>query len=175
VDEKPAEVVVTVETTVDLVGCATAASGRGSRSPAVDIRDLPCFGRPARLVWMNAGGAVRSRLRARVDRRIRPRPTSSRAHPSGRSRVPLARWVSCPCPSPSSPVSSGCAGDGDGCGCPPRHPLVDDPKRVGTVRPRIDEDSFLSANPETLDRLRHRHGGSSGQEDGRHGRRERCF
>jgi hypothetical protein len=53
VAETPAEVVVGVETTVDLVGC----TGRGVRAEVharlrVDIRDLPCFGRPARLVWM---------------------------------------------------------------------------------------------------------------------------
>ena len=53
VDETPAEVAVTVETTVALVGCATC----GVRAEAqdrlrVDMRDLPCFGRPARLVWM---------------------------------------------------------------------------------------------------------------------------
>src|SRR5271155_3934826 len=53
VEETPSEVVVTVETVVDFVGCPTC----GVRAEAkdrirVDIRDLPCFGRPARLVWM---------------------------------------------------------------------------------------------------------------------------
>jgi transposase len=52
VDETSDEVIVTVETTADLVGCSTC----GVRAEAqdrvrVDIRDLPCFGRPARLVW----------------------------------------------------------------------------------------------------------------------------
>ena len=53
VEETPSEVIVTVETTADFVGCPTC----GVRAEAqdrvrVDIRDLPCFGRPARLVWM---------------------------------------------------------------------------------------------------------------------------
>jgi hypothetical protein len=51
VEETPAEVVVTAETVADIAECAT----RGVRAEAkdrlwVDIRDLPCFGRPARLV-----------------------------------------------------------------------------------------------------------------------------
>jgi len=53
VTETPSEVVVTVETTVEIVGCSAC----GVRAEAkdrlrVEIRDLPCFGRPARLVWL---------------------------------------------------------------------------------------------------------------------------
>ena len=53
VEETPSEVIVRVETTADFVGCPTC----GVRAEAkdrlrVDIRDLPCFGRPARLVWL---------------------------------------------------------------------------------------------------------------------------
>ena len=53
VEETASEVVVTVETVEDFVGCPTC----GVRAEAkdrirVDIRDLPCFGRPARLVWL---------------------------------------------------------------------------------------------------------------------------
>jgi hypothetical protein len=52
VTEEPAEVVVVVETIVELEGCA----GCGTRAVAHErrptaIRDLACFGRPARLVW----------------------------------------------------------------------------------------------------------------------------
>ena len=51
--EGPAEMVVTIETLADWAGC----SGCGVRAEAhdrlrVDIRDLLCFGRPARLVWL---------------------------------------------------------------------------------------------------------------------------
>jgi hypothetical protein len=50
VTETVAELVVTIETTADRVGCG----GCGTRAEAHDrvriaIRDLPCFGRPARL------------------------------------------------------------------------------------------------------------------------------
>jgi hypothetical protein len=53
VDRTPAEMIVTVETTADVAGCATC----GVRAEAqdrlrVEIRDLPCFGRTARLVWL---------------------------------------------------------------------------------------------------------------------------
>jgi transposase len=52
VTETPVEVVIEVETTADRVGCP----GCGVRAEAqdrmvVEIRDLPAFGRPARLVW----------------------------------------------------------------------------------------------------------------------------
>jgi transposase len=53
VNETPSEVIVTVETTADVVGCASC----GVRAVAkdrirVEIRDRPCFGRPARLIWL---------------------------------------------------------------------------------------------------------------------------
>ena len=52
VTESYDELVVTVETVAELAGCAQC----GTRAEAherrpVEIRDLPCFGRPARLVW----------------------------------------------------------------------------------------------------------------------------
>jgi transposase len=53
VTEGPDELVITIETTVDFVGCSQC----GVRAEAHDrlpiaIRDLACFGRPARLVWV---------------------------------------------------------------------------------------------------------------------------
>lgn len=52
VTESSAEVVIDIETIVEIEGC----SGCGTRAVAHErrptaIRDLPCFGRPARLVW----------------------------------------------------------------------------------------------------------------------------
>jgi transposase len=52
VTETPAEVIIAIETTVTVVGCEAC----GTRAVAhermpVEIRDLACFGRPARLVW----------------------------------------------------------------------------------------------------------------------------
>jgi transposase len=52
VTEMPGEVVIEIETTGEVVGCQAC----GTRAVAhermpVEIRDLACFGRPARLVW----------------------------------------------------------------------------------------------------------------------------
>jgi len=62
VTETPAELIVTVETTADLVGCRTC----GVRAEAqdrrrVDVRDLPFGGRPLRLVWMKRRWSLRRR------------------------------------------------------------------------------------------------------------------
>ncbi|MBW3575402.1 MAG: transposase family protein [Actinobacteria bacterium] len=53
VAEGPSELVVTVETVLDRVGCTNC----GVRAEAQDrmamaVRDLACFGRPVRLVWI---------------------------------------------------------------------------------------------------------------------------
>ena len=52
VAETPAELVIDIETTAEFVGCV----GCGARAESqdrmpVEVRDLACFGRPARLVW----------------------------------------------------------------------------------------------------------------------------
>ena len=53
VEETPSEVMVMVETTADFVGCPTCGVRAEAKDRVrVDIRDLPCFGRPARLVWL---------------------------------------------------------------------------------------------------------------------------
>ena len=53
VEETPSEVIVTVETTADFVGCSSCGVRAEAKDRVrVDIRDLPCFGRPARLVWL---------------------------------------------------------------------------------------------------------------------------
>ncbi len=53
VHETPDELIINIETQSTVVGCPEC----GVRAQAkdrmrVDIRDLPCFGRPTRLVWM---------------------------------------------------------------------------------------------------------------------------
>jgi hypothetical protein len=46
------ELVVTVESTADRVGCETCGvRAQAQDRTRVEIRDLSCFGRPARLVW----------------------------------------------------------------------------------------------------------------------------
>jgi transposase len=53
VKANPAEVVITVETAADIVGYTTCGvPAEAEDRLRVDIRDLPCFGRPARLVWL---------------------------------------------------------------------------------------------------------------------------
>ena len=53
VTEGPDELVVTVETALDRVGCASCGvRAEAQDRMAVAVRDLPCFGRPARLVWI---------------------------------------------------------------------------------------------------------------------------
>ncbi len=52
VTETLGEVVIEVETTADLVGCDDCGIRAESQDRmAVEIRDLACFGRAARLVW----------------------------------------------------------------------------------------------------------------------------
>ena len=52
VAEGPAELVVTIETVTTQVGCGSCGvrAEAQDRMP-IDIRDLACCGRPARLVW----------------------------------------------------------------------------------------------------------------------------
>ena len=62
VDEVPEEVVDTIETTADFVGCSTC----GTRVQAQDRKrwrcgDLPRFGRPAGWCGSSAGGGAVSR------------------------------------------------------------------------------------------------------------------
>ena len=53
VTEGPAEVVITIETTAAVVGCNSCGVRAESQDRvAVSIRDLACFGRPTRLVWV---------------------------------------------------------------------------------------------------------------------------
>ena len=52
VSETPSEVVIDIETTADFVGCSRCGTrAEPHERMSVEIRDLACFGRPARLVW----------------------------------------------------------------------------------------------------------------------------
>ena len=52
VSETPGEVIIDIETTADFVGCSQCGTrAEPHERMSVHIRDLPCFGRPARLVW----------------------------------------------------------------------------------------------------------------------------
>jgi len=52
VTEMPAELVIEIETTADFVGCSTCGQRAESQDRIeVEVRDLACFGRAARLRW----------------------------------------------------------------------------------------------------------------------------
>ena len=50
--EGRAELVITIESTSDVVGCSTCGvRAEAQDRMAIELRDLTCFGRPTRLVW----------------------------------------------------------------------------------------------------------------------------
>jgi transposase len=50
--ENADELVVVVETVVEFTGCAACGSrAMAHERKVIEVRDLACFGRPARLVW----------------------------------------------------------------------------------------------------------------------------
>jgi len=152
VQDTVAEVAVTVETTAERVAC----SGCGVRAEAhdrlrVDIRDLPCFGRPARLVWL------KRRWRCREPRcpvktwTERAQPVLSRSVITVRAGLEATRQVG----QLARPVAE-VARELGVCwwtvmNAVVQHgrPLVDNPGRVGVTRALgVDETTFQSANRE---------------------------
>ena len=109
--EGDAEVVVTVETTLEVVGCGRC----GTRAQAqdrmpIDIRDLTCFGRPARLRWSKRRWrCVDADCEARTwtERSSHVDAQCSPAEPEPRR---VARWARRPGPCPGWRPSWACAG-----------------------------------------------------------------
>ncbi len=68
VAEGRSELVVTVETVIDRVGCASCGvRAEAQDRMAVAVRDLACFGRPVCLVWVSwPGGGDRGGRAGRV-------------------------------------------------------------------------------------------------------------
>ena len=148
--EGPEEIVVTIETTIDVVGC----TGCGVRAEAqgrvaVAVRDLPCFGRPARLVWIKRRWRCRESL---CDRRTW---TEHSEHLG--AQVVLTRRAGAEACRQVGELARPVAGVAEEFGvcwwtvmnAVIEHgtPLVDDPGRVGRVRQLgVDETSFLKAN-----------------------------
>ena len=149
--ERVAEVVITVETTADFTGCAACGLRAESQDRAtVEIRDLACFGRPARLRWVkrrwrcpdpdcdvrtwtehsddvDAQAVLTRRAGAEACRQVgeEARPVSRVARELG-----VCWWT----------VMNAVIEHGT--------PLVDDPDRIGTVRQLgVDETTYLSAKP----------------------------
>jgi len=152
VQETAVEVIVTMETTADFTGCHRC----GVRAEAQDrrrvhLRDLPCFGRPVRLVWIkrrwrcpdpdcaartwtehsddiDAQAVLTRRAGAEACRQVgeHARPVAQVAR-----EFSVCWWT----------VMNAVIEHGT--------PLVDDPARVVRVRQLgIDETSFLAATPE---------------------------
>jgi len=152
VAEGPDELVVTVETTADLVGCTSC----GVRAQAQDrmsvaVRDLSCFGRPARLVW------IKRRWRC-IDADCEAK-TWTEASPHVDAQVVLTRRAGAEACRQvgelARPVATVAAELGvcwwTVMAAVVEHgtPLVDDPERIGAVRQLgVDETSFLAANRE---------------------------
>lgn len=152
VTETEAEVTIKVETTADFAGCSRCGVRAQSQDRvAVDVRDLPCFGRPARLVW------IKRRWRCRGAHCDAKTWTEHSDHVDAqvvltqRAGAEACRQVG----ENARPVS-GVADELGVCwrtvmNAVIEHgtPLVDDPDRVGSVRQLgVDETSFLKANRE---------------------------
>jgi transposase len=144
------ELVVTIETTADRVGC----DGCGVRAESQDrvdvaIRDLPCFGRSARLVWIKRRWRCREPLCERKTWTETSEHLDAQVVLTRRAGAEACRQVG----DLARPVSTVAAEFGV-CwwtimNAVIEHgtPLVDDPQRIGRVRQLgIDETSFLAAN-----------------------------
>ncbi len=150
VEETPSEVIVTVETTADFVGCPTCGVRAEAKDRVrVDIRDLPCFGRSARLVWLKrrwrcADPDCVAKTWSEGTEHVAPRAVltlragAEATRQVGELAMPVAVVARelgvCWWTVMDAVVLHGT-------------PLVEDPARVGKVKALgIDETSFLSAN-----------------------------
>ncbi|HEX2273182.1 MAG TPA: transposase [Acidimicrobiales bacterium] len=149
VSEGDDEVVVTIETTLELVGCGgcgTRAEAQGRM--AIDIRDLACFGRPARLRW------IKRRWRC-VDADCDARTWTERSTHVDAQAVLTRRAgaEACRQVGEEARAVSRVAAELGVCWWTVMNaviehgtPLVDDPDRVGPVRQLgVDETTYLSA------------------------------
>ena len=148
--ETDTEVVIDVETTVEVVGCRSC----GSRAEAQDrvpvaVRDLACFGRPARLVWRKrrwrcVDAECDAKTWTETVEHVSPRAVMTR-----RAGVEACRQVG----ANARPVSQ-VADELGVCwwtvmAAVIEHgtPLVEDPNRVGPVdKLGVDETSWLRAS-----------------------------
>jgi transposase len=150
VAEFPDELWISVETTSEVVGCPRCGvRALAHERKRVDIRDLPCFGRPARLIWLKrrwrcADADCDAKTWTEESPHVPPRALltvragAEATRQVGELALPVAvvatelgvSWWT---------VMDALITHGT--------PLVDDPERVGYVRALgIDETSFLSAN-----------------------------
>lgn len=145
------EVVVTVETVAAVVGCERCGvRAEAQDRTTIDIRDLACFGRPARLRWIkrrwrcveaDCDAKTWTERSEHVDAQVvlTRRAGAEACRQVGEEARPVARVARelgvCWWTVMNAVVEHGT-------------PLVDDPRRVGAVRQLgVDETSFLSAKP----------------------------
>lgn len=150
VQETAAEVVIRVETIRRLVGCpGCGVQATAHDRMAVEFRDLPVFGRPARIVW--------HKRRWRCEEPLCERRTWTETSPAFSSRcLPTNRagWEACRQVGMNARSVSQLAREMGVCWdtimeAVTEHgqPLIDDPARVGEVRMLgVDETAFLRAN-----------------------------
>jgi transposase len=150
VKETPDELIVTIETISEPVGCARCGvrAEAHDRMP-VEIRDLPCFGRPARLCW------IKRRWRC-VEVACEAKTWTEHAEHVDAQAVITRRagMEACRQVGELARPVSGVADELGVCWWTVMNaviehgtPLVDDPQRVGPVtKLGIDETSFLAAN-----------------------------
>jgi len=171
--EDPLELVITIESTLDRVGCAGCGVRAQSQDRVtVDVRDLPCFGRPARLALIKRRWRCREQLCDAKTWTELSEHVDTQAVITRRAGVEACRQVG----QLARPVSR-VAEELGVCWWTVMNaviehgtPLVDDPDRVGAVAHLgVDETSFLAANRDHSTRYatsmvdlrktyRHRHG-----------------
>ena len=151
VKETEAEVVIEVETTADVAGCrACGTRAEAHERMAVEMRDLACFGRPARLIWRkrrwrcpdaDCGAKSWTELSEAVSTRalLTRRAGAEACRQVGENARPVAQLADelgvCWWTVMAAVIEYGT-------------PLVEDPERVGPVRKLgIDETSWLTATP----------------------------
>jgi transposase len=144
------ELVVRIESTAMIAWCRTCGVRAESqdRMP-VEVRDLPCFGRPARLVWNKRRWRCRENACNAKTWTERSPDFDAQRVIAQRAGIEVARQVG----ELARPVS-GLADEFGVCwwtimNAVVEHgtPLVDDPDRVGVVHQLgVDETSFLAAN-----------------------------
>jgi transposase len=145
------EVVVTVETVAAVVGCERCGvRAEAQDRTTIDIRDLTCFGRPARLRWIKRRWRC---VEADCDARTwteRSTHVDAQVVLTRRAGVEACRQVG----EEARPVSRVAAELGvcwwTVMNAVVEHgtPLVDDPRRVGAVEQLgVDETTYLSAKP----------------------------
>jgi transposase len=150
--ETDVEVVISIESTVTRVFCRTcgARAEPHDRMP-VDVRDLACFGRPARLRWSKRRWRCRELLCSARTWTESSEHVDAQAVLTRRAGIEACRQVG----ENARPVSQ-LADELGVCwwtvmNAVVEHgtPLVDDPDRIGVVRQLgVDETSFLAATPQ---------------------------